>query len=571
MSEESPRIVGGGAYAPRNRLPSEAVAEAWGRSRARGVERVAVPDADEDCLTMAAAAARRALAAADRDPESVGLLVFATTTPPVEEPELTPRLGEFLGVPETAARRTHAGGTRAGTAALADALAALDGGVETTGVGVGAETDGSASAGADGPALVVAADAPLGEPNDATGHAAGAAAGALVLDTGGSGSGTDAAGGSEDDASAASGARVLARGEYATDYAGTRGRERGAVETGGLDVTTYDRAAFREPATAAVDELVADSPPTAPDPSEVDALAITAPDGDRPARVAGALDCPPDRITTPVRTLGDTGAAGPLVGLVRSFAEGPNPGADAAASGGGDDTADTVDTADATGAGTHHTLCVGVGSGGAADAALIAGTAPVSTRLDGTETVSYTDALRLRDRITGDAPAGGGAAVSVPTWRRSRAARYRLVAGVCPNCGALSFPAEGACGDCHDLVSYDRVRLPRTGELVTVTGIAPGGAPPEFVPQAERGGDFPVGIVRFERDGETVDVPMQVCDADAVGRPGDASGERESDAGDTDPESNRVTAGDTVEHVVRRVYEQEGVVRYGAKARPVDD
>ncbi|MEZ3114886.1 zinc ribbon domain-containing protein [Halobaculum sp. MBLA0147] len=550
MNGESPRIVGGGAYAPRNRLSSEAVAEAWGRSQARGVERVAVPDADEDSLTMAAAAARRALAAADRDAGSVELLVFATTTPPVEEPELTPRLGEFLGVPETAARRTHAGGTRAGTAALADALAALGGEVETTGVGARAATDGSAPAGVDGPALVVAADAPLGEPNDETGHAAGAAAGALVLDTGRP---------EGDDASAASGARVLARGEYATDYAGTRGRERGAVETGGLDVTTYDRAAFREPATGAVDALVAGAPQTAPDPSEVDALAITAPDGDRPARVAGALDCSPDRITTPVRRLGDTGAAGPLVGLVRSFADGPNP------------TGDADDTHAATGAAEHHTLCVGVGSGGAADAALIAGTAPVSTRLDGTRTVSYTDALRLRDRITGDAPAGGGAAVSVPTWRRSRAARYRLVAGACPNCGALSFPAEGACGDCHDLVSYDRVRLPRTGELVTVTGIAPGGAPPEFVPQAERGGDFPVGIVRFERDGETVDVPMQVCDADAVGRAGDASGERESDVGDTAPESSRVTAGDTVGHVVRRVYEQEGVVRYGAKARPVDD
>lgn len=559
MSGESPRIVGGGAYAPRNRLSSEAVAEAWGRSQARGVERVAVPGADEDSLTMAAAAARRALAAADRDAGSVGLLVFATTTPPVEEPELTPRLGEFLGVPETAARRTHAGGTRAGTAALADALASLGGSAGTVAGGdAGSEVDDSEFAGVDGPALVVAADAPLGEPNDATGHAAGAAAGALVLDTGGSETGDDTRAGSGGDTSAGAGARVLARGEYATDYAGTRGRERGAVETGGLGVTDYDRAAFREPATGAVDELVAAAPATAPDPDEVDALAITAPDGDRPARVAGALDCPPERITTPVRTLGDTGAAGPLVGLVRSFAEGPSTADNADVSGDADDTAAAADAA------THHTLCVGVGSGGAADAALIAGTAPVATWIDGTRTVSYTDALRLRDRITGDAPAGGGAAVSVPTWRRSRAARYRLVAGVCPNCGALSFPAEGACGDCHELVSYDHVRLPRTGELVTVTGIAPGGAPPEFVPQAERGGDFPVGIVRFERGGETVSVPMQVCDADAVRRPGEATEK-------TGSEERDVTAGDTVEHVVRRVYEQEGVVRYGAKARPVDD
>ncbi|WP_321170857.1 zinc ribbon domain-containing protein [Halobaculum halobium] len=30
--------------------------------------------------------------------------------------------------------------------------------------------------------------------------------------------------------------------------------------------------------------------------------------------------------------------------------------------------------------------------------------------------------------------------MSVPTWRRSQPARYRLRAGRCPDCGALAFP-----------------------------------------------------------------------------------------------------------------------------------
>ncbi|WP_321170449.1 hypothetical protein [Halobaculum sp. DT92] len=81
-----------------------------------------------------------------------------------------------------------------------------------------------------------------------------------------------------------------------------------------------------------------------------------------------------------------------------------------------------------------------------------------------------------------------------------------------------------------------------------MTGVSPGGAPPEFARQAERGGDYPVALVRFERDGRAVSLPMQVCDAD--------------------PEA--VAAGDAVRAAFRRIYEQEGVVRYGRKGRPSD-
>lgn len=471
------RIVGAGTYAPAERLSSEAVAEVWGQSKARGIDSVAIPAPDEDTLTMGVVAGRRALDAADVDAADLAGLAFATTTPPLAEEDLTPRLGAALGVPADATTRYAGRSTRAGTRALR------------------AARDARAF-----PALVVAADAPRGDPTTAEGHAAGAGAAAVVL-TGANGSG----------------AALVGDAEAAADYPGTRFRRPNAETVEGLGVTTYDRAAFTRPIEAAVAGLDADE--AVPD-TDGAALAITAPDGDVPRRAATSLGLDAAAVRTPVGDLGDTGAAGPLLGLAAALRSGAT-----------------------------RTLVVGWGSGAGADALLVDGLAPVEGDLGGDREVTYTDALRRQGEITNDdPPAGGGAAVSVPTWRRATAARYRLAAGRCPACGALAFPPEGACSDCHDLVEYESVRLPETGTVETVTGVSPGGAPPEFARQAERGGDYAVAIVSFERADASVSVPMQVCDVAPA----------------------EVSAGDTVRATFRRVYEQEGVVRYGSKARLVN-
>ncbi|PSQ08726.1 ACP synthase, partial [Halobacteriales archaeon QS_5_70_15] len=110
-------IAAVGACAPTLRVDADSFAEVWGNSP-RGIEVKAVPDADEDALRMAAEAARRTLAAADRDGTEVGSLAFATTTPPLEEEDLTARLGSVLGVPSTAVRQSFGASTRAGTRAI---------------------------------------------------------------------------------------------------------------------------------------------------------------------------------------------------------------------------------------------------------------------------------------------------------------------------------------------------------------------------------------------------------------------------------------------------------------------
>lgn len=465
-------IHAAGAYAPPLRLDADAVEHAWDRFEAAGIETTAVPDADEDALTMGWEAARRALGAAEQTSETVDWLAFATTTPPVEESDCTATLGSALGVSERAARRTFTGSTRAGTQALA---ASLD-----------VQLD-------DGLALVVASDCPRGHPQDERDHAAGAGAAAVLV-------GPDAP------------APVIGGAEYTTPYPGTRFRRAGSDHVEAIDVKQYDRDAFSTPLAGATDALSVDL-------STVDAAAVHAPDGALPYRAAAAVGVDTEAISgcLTVDRLGDTGAASVLLSVAVAL----------------DDGADRI-------------LAAGYGSGAGADAHVIdsEATVPTSLAIEGGEELSYTDYLRRRKVITKGPPDGGGAYVSVPAWRRSIPQRHRLVAGRCEECGAIAFPPAGACSDCGSLDAFESVELPPEGTVETGTAIGRGGEPPEFAVQQAASGTYGVAIVAFDHDDEEVSIPLQVTGVD----PAPAIGNR-------------------VRTVLRRCYEQEGVVRYARKAQ----
>jgi hydroxymethylglutaryl-CoA synthase len=457
-----------GAYAPQYRIAADEFAEAWRSFEASGIEETAVPDADEDVVTMAAEAAQRALDAGDVAGGDVASLAFATTTPPLEEEELTPRLASLLGVPESASLRTHTSSTRAGTRALAEAV---DAGSEV--------------------GLAVAADCPRGEPYDEREHAAGAGAAAFVV-------GPDAP------------AVVEQSAEYAEAYPGTRFRERGRDRVDSIDAGTYDRQAFVEPLAGAAGRV---------DVGDVDAAAVQSPDGKLPYRAAGSLGISTETIAAceTVSELGDTGAASVPLGLGRALA---------------DDR--------------ERVLAAGWGSGAGADALVVQreDDVPTALSLDGDEDVTYAEYLRLRGEITAEEPAGGGAYVPVPTWKRSLPQRHRLVAGRCPACDAYTFPPDGACTGCNTLVEFERVELSGEGTVEAYTEIGRGGAPPEFNEQQSRSGAFGVAIVAFDAPGGAATAPAQVVDETEVGV--------------------------RVEAVPRRIYRQEGVTRYGCKVQPVE-
>ena len=455
-------IVSVGAYAPENRVPASAFEDAWGRFDAPGVETKAVPDADEDALTMGIQAARRALSAADRDGSSIERLVLATTNPPLAEEDLTPRLGSFFDVSSTVEGRTYTGSTRAGVDALLDAV----------------ESDRAT--------LVVAADCPTGAPDDSHEHAAGAGAVAILVD---------------EDASA-----TIAERASATDVRpGTRFRGHGNDDTEGLEIGTYDRAAFTEPVEAAVDGLDAGA-------GEFDAIALQAPNGKLPYRTsfeAGAI-----ATVETVSSLGDAAAASVPLSIATAFE-----------------------------ADEERTLAVGWGSGAGATAFVIEGSAPVVASLEGTTDLDYPAYLRRRGDIVGPKPDGGAAHVPVPTWRRAVPQRHRHESGRCSDCGAVVFPPEGACTDCSGLVEFDPVTPELAGTVDAATTIGQGGAPPEFAEQQARQGAFGVAIVQFPAGDGEVSLPMQVIGETAVG--------------------------EAVRAVPRRIYVEEGVPRYGLKALPV--
>jgi hydroxymethylglutaryl-CoA synthase len=269
------RVAALGAYAPRLRIAAEEFEEAWGTFDASGVETKAVPEADEDALTMGVEAARRALDQLDRDGSDLAHLAFASTTPPMAEEDLTARLASMLGAPSDVTTRTVTGSTRAGAQALDGAL---DAGPWGDDIGI-----------------VIVGDSPQGAPDSAIEHAAGAGAAAVVLD--GDGPGT-----------------ISDRGSHVEPYPGTRFRPSGGDETTGLGVTQYDRESFTTALAGAAENV----------DTAVDAAAVQSPDGKLPYRATGALGIDAGTISAAetVSFLGDTGAASAFLGTAKAFDEG---------------------------------------------------------------------------------------------------------------------------------------------------------------------------------------------------------------------------------------------------------
>lgn len=466
-------IAAAGIYVPRFRLESETIEEAWGTNHAAGVEQTAVPAADEDALTIAVAAAERALDGAALERSVIETVAVATTTPPLEEGDIVSRLVRALDLPADVASATATQHTAAGAEALSRALDA------------------------EGPALVVAADCPEGEPAEAD-HPFGAAGAAFVVD---------------DDAVVP----ISDVAWHSDETPGIRFRERGDRDVESLGITTYERDAVREAVTAAVSSLAVDA-------DSAGGVAAHQRDGSFPYRITGDLPLSPEAVSagTVADRIGDAGAATVPVGLLSALA-----------------------------AADDDELTIGTFFGGGS-AAAVACEGSLAVRgledLEAATTVDYPTYLRERGYIVDGDVAGGGANVSLPNWTESLEHRYRLVAGLCPECGGVTFPPTGACQECHERVEFETFEAPRTGTIRAVTVIGQGGAPPEFAALQQQDGEYAVAIVALETEYGTATLPAQLTDVDP----------------------HAVEVGDGVKAVIRRVYTQEGVPRYGAKFKPID-
>lgn len=136
-----------------------------------------------------------------------------------------------------------------------------------------------------------------------------------------------------------------------------------------------------------------------------------------------------------------------------------------------------------------------------------------------------------------------GAHVSVPMYQRSIDQRYRLVAKKCTSCGRITFPPKGACPGCGREL-FEDAPLPGTGRVYSCTTISPSGAPPEFFDQATLCGGYTVVLVALDGG------PMIIGQIAGAGPCG-------------------VTIGTQVRAGFRRLYQEEGIIRYGYKFCPV--
>lgn len=152
-----------------------------------------------------------------------------------------------------------------------------------------------------------------------------------------------------------------------------------------------------------------------------------------------------------------------------------------------------------------------------------------------------------------------GAYISVPVWERTIAQRYGLKGQRCRTCGTVLFPPKLVCPACGG-DSFEAAALSGRGHIYSFTVIAGGGAPPEFEWQANAVGSYVVGLVELEEGpriiAQIVGIDPRVATASPVFEdPSDGSGEG----------GKRSLIGLPVKAVIRKVYEQEGVIRYGYK------
>jgi len=133
---------------------------------------------------------------------------------------------------------------------------------------------------------------------------------------------------------------------------------------------------------------------------------------------------------------------------------------------------------------------------------------------------------------------------SLPMYSASIDQRLRLLAGKCEKCGVLAYPQRQVCIHCGH-TAFTVVPLSGKGTLYTFTVIARGGAPAEFDEQQTLTGVIPVGVVELAEGPRVVG---QLADV----------------------EVEKLRIGMPVRAVVRRLYDQEGIIRYGTKFVPVE-
>jgi uncharacterized OB-fold protein len=129
----------------------------------------------------------------------------------------------------------------------------------------------------------------------------------------------------------------------------------------------------------------------------------------------------------------------------------------------------------------------------------------------------------------------------IPSYLKTIPQRYGLIGKRCGGCGAINFPPRETCLECGGS-RFEDVKLSGRGKIYTFTIIGRGGAPTEFEDQQKMAGEYAVAIIELEEGPKVV-----------------------AQLTDRHPSPEEIKIEMEVKAVIRRLYEQEGVIRYGFK------
>lgn len=271
-------ILGTGAAIPASRVPLEEVQRAWENQplsvvRRLGVRERAVVEPDVDAITLAAEAGERALRGVD--PASVDALLLGTQTSPYLTRSGGAIVAEMLGLRSDVFVSDVQFSDKSGTAAVLLGVGWIRGGLGRRVLAIGADTLGQHAA-----------------PGDPFEYTAAAGAGAWLLG---------------DEPGAATVEAIASNAGDTPDRFRLDGERH--IRTGGAVMAGLALQRHVQPAFSALGIA----------PEDVDHLITAQPDGAAPKRIARALGVADTALAAGLVApdIGDTGAAGPLLGTAR--------------------------------------------------------------------------------------------------------------------------------------------------------------------------------------------------------------------------------------------------------------
>ncbi|MCK5038357.1 MAG: hydroxymethylglutaryl-CoA synthase, partial [Thermoplasmata archaeon] len=153
-------IVGYGGYVPRYRITPENIGKVWGidgaaRGKGLGIQMKSIPSPDEDVITIAVSAARRAMKKCDVCPDDIGAVYVGSESHPYAVKPSATIVAEAIGAAPDLTAADFEFACKAGTAAIQACMGLVSSSMVKYGMAIGADT----SQGAPGDPLEYSASA----------------------------------------------------------------------------------------------------------------------------------------------------------------------------------------------------------------------------------------------------------------------------------------------------------------------------------------------------------------------------------------------------------------------------